>query len=89
MKKALIIKVYGRVQGVSFRYYTQKKAIEHNICGFSRNKADGSVYIEAEGEEIDLEAFSDWCNKGPQWARVIRVEKQNYPPVGYSNFIIK
>lgn len=89
MKKALIIKVYGRVQGVSFRYYTQKKAREFNICGFARNKPDGSVYIEAEGNKNDIETFADWCSQGPEWSRITKIEKQYYDPVGYLEFVIK
>ncbi len=89
MKKGAIIKVYGRVQGVGFRYYTQKKAIELGIKGFVQNKPDGSVYIEAEGEEEDLDKFILWCNEGPAWARVTNVQVQKTPVFGYDDFTIK
>ncbi len=88
-RKAYIIKVYGKVQGVGFRFYTNKKATEHNISGFVENKPNGTVYIEAEGEDIDVETFIDWCNFGPQWAKVSRIEKQQVPPINYSGFKIK
>lgn len=88
-KKSVLIKVYGKVQGVGFRFYTTKKAVELNITGYVQNKPDGSVYIEAEGEEIDLLTFIDWCNIGPQWARVSKVETQFVPPLNYSGFITK
>ncbi len=48
-KKAIILRVTGRVQGVGFRYYAQKKALELGVNGYVRNRPDGSVYIEAEG----------------------------------------
>jgi acylphosphatase len=89
MKKAVIIKVYGRVQGVSFRHYTLSKANEFNITGFVKNKADGSVHIEAEGNPNDLETFVDWCRQGPGWSRITKIEKQYYDAVGYSDFVIK
>ncbi len=89
MTKAAIIKVYGRVQGVGFRFYTNKTAAEHNIKGWVQNKPDGSVYIEAEGNETDLLTFIDWCNMGTQWSRVTRVEKQFIPPQGYNKFQIR
>lgn len=47
MQKAAFIHVFGRVQGVGFRYYTNMKALELHIKGFVENKPDGSVYIEA------------------------------------------
>ncbi|PKP49853.1 MAG: hypothetical protein CVT92_14890 [Bacteroidetes bacterium HGW-Bacteroidetes-1] len=48
MIKAVIIQIFGRVQGVGFRYYTVHKAMELGVYGFVQNKGDGSVYIEAE-----------------------------------------
>ena len=89
MTKAAIIKVYGTVQGVGFRFYTNKKAIELGIFGYVQNKPDGSVYIEAEGDETDLMTFIDWCNIGPQWARVSKVETQIVPAINYVDFQIK
>jgi acylphosphatase len=88
-KEAVTLRVYGRVQGVGFRYYTQKTAMEHGIDGFVRNMPDGSVYIEAEGEPDALERFVLWCETGPQWARVSKVEKQYSPPKGYTGFEIR
>lgn len=89
MTNAVIIKVYGTVQGVGFRFYTNKKAIELGISGYVQNKPDGSVYIEAEGDETSLLTFIDWCNIGPQWARVTKVETQFVPPVNFAEFHIK
>ncbi len=80
------LKVIGRVQGVGFRYYTQKKAQEFGIKGFVQNKPDGSVYIEAEADEIDLNTFVDWVHKGPMWARVQKVIQSELPFVGYNDF---
>lgn len=89
MDKGVILKVYGRVQGVGFRFYTQKKALELNLNGFVRNKSNGSVYIEAEGTTNDIEEFTDWCQHGPEWARVTKLEKQYSNPVGHEGFNIK
>jgi acylphosphatase len=62
--KHLNIKVSGKVQGVFFRVYTQKKAEELGLTGFVQNEPDGSVYIEAEGEEILLNELTKWCYSG-------------------------
>lgn len=56
--------VYGRVQGVGFRYQTFYWAKRHNVTGFVRNRQDGSVEIEAYGDESVLEAG------GPPGAKV-------------------
>lgn len=68
--KHLNIKVSGRVQGVFFRYETEKKANQLGLVGFVRNEPDGSVYIEAEGEEGLLKELLDWCAQGPSSASV-------------------
>jgi acylphosphatase len=88
-EKTVIIKVCGRVQGVGFRYYTNKKAIELSIKGFVKNKPDGSVYIEAEGDENDILAFINWCQDGPPWARVSKVEHQFIPHIGFTGFEVR
>ena len=88
MKKNIIIKIIGKVQNVGFRYYTHKTAIRLNINGFVSNKTDGTVYIEAEGEENNLEQFIDWCRIGPSWARVDDVHIQDGVVCGYDNFRI-
>ncbi len=64
----LIIK--GIVQGVNFRYYTQREAQKRNLTGWVRNLADGSVGAVFEGEEEDLEAMIQWCHHGPPSAQV-------------------
>jgi len=87
--KTIEIKIKGRVQGVGFRYYTKKKAQEFNISGFVQNMPDGSVYIEAEGEDIDVKTFAEWCEKGPSWARVIEIKKTDLPTAGHSSFVIR
>lgn len=87
--KTVQIKVSGKVQGVGFRYYTQKKAQEFNIKGFVQNKPNGSVYIEAEGRDVDVDTFADWCARGPEWSRVSQIVKSEMPPIGFKNFEVR
>jgi acylphosphatase len=68
------LKIYGRVQGVGFRYDAKKKAEKFGVVCVPRNESDGSLYIEAEGESPTLEKFIAWCRKGPWGAKVERVE---------------
>lgn len=74
MKKHLNIKVHGLVQGIFFRATAKEQADKLGITGFARNEFDGSVYIEAEGEENELEKFVKWCHIGPSMAQVKSVE---------------
>lgn len=89
MQKACQIRVFGRVQGVGFRYFTQIKARETGVKGFARNMPDGSVYIEAEGDEGSLEMFALMCRRGPGWANVTRFEMHQQPLTGFSDFEIR
>jgi acylphosphatase len=89
MIKAKSLSVYGKVQNVGFRYYTVKTAQQFNIRGYVKNMPDGSVYIEAEGNLPDLETFVDWCRRGPQWARVERLEEQEIPVAGHDGFAVR
>lgn len=64
------ITVTGRVQGVSFRWYTVRRARSLDLVGWVRNQPDGSVRIVAEGERGALEALVGWAELGPDHARV-------------------
>ena len=46
---------YGRVQGVGFRYYAVQKAGQLGLAGWVRNRYDGSVEMEVEGAETDID----------------------------------
>lgn len=77
------IKVIGKVQGVFFRASTKAVADQMGIKGLVRNERDGSVYIEAEGEETFLDMFVEWCNEGPdksvvETVNIIEGELKNY-----------
>ncbi len=62
--------VHGRVQGVSYRYYTTLKADELAIVGWVRNRNDGTVEVLAEGTEDALEQFEAWLHEGSPHSRV-------------------
>ena len=71
------IRIFGRVQGVGFRAWTVRQALDLNLKGFVRNRRDGSVEILAEGDQVS-ELFLR-CQRGPTFARVDRVEPMAYP----------
>lgn len=86
--KSVQLKVIGRVQGVGFRYYAVMKAKEFDISGYVKNMPDGSVFIEAEGNEDGLDKFIIWCQKGPFSARVENLDITPGVIKNYSSFSI-
>ena len=56
-EKRLVVSFMGRVQGVGFRYTVCSLAGQYPVTGFVRNEWDGSVYMEVEGKEADVEDF--------------------------------
>lgn len=65
--------VFGRVQGVNFRYYTQKQALTLGITGWVANRLDGSVQVVAEGPKEALQKLLAFLHRGAPSARVDRV----------------
>ena len=83
------MKISGKVQGVFFRASTKEIADYYGINGFVRNEKDGSVYIEAEGEEGNLKHFVAWCQHGPTHAVVRKVDLRDGSIRGFNGFEIK
>ena len=65
--------IKGRVQGVSFRYYTMREAERQRLMGWVRNLMDGRVEAVFEGDRDRVEAALDWCRQGPPQADVAGV----------------
>jgi acylphosphatase len=72
--KRLKATVYGRVQGVGFRYFTQTLAMDLHLTGWVRNEMDGSVCLEAYGEEPALHKFLTKIEEGPRFGKVHHVD---------------
>ncbi|MEO3989165.1 acylphosphatase [Pseudocitrobacter cyperus] len=83
--------VYGMVQGVGFRYSTQREALRLGLKGYARNLDDGSVEVVACGEEAQVEALLAWLKAGgPRSARVDRVLTEPHQPrQAWDNFSIR
>lgn len=56
------------------------------VKGFVLNQKDGSVYIEAEGDDFALDSLLDFCQEGPDEANVEAVEVNEGEVKGFSNF---
>ncbi len=72
--KHINITLFGQVQGVFFRVGIKELADKLGVKGFIKNLEDGSLYIEAEGNEESLDQFVFWCKKGPKRAKVDNYE---------------
>lgn len=87
--KRLRIHVSGKVQGVFYRATAQAKAKELSLNGWVKNEEDGSVLIEAEGEEQKLDKMVEWCRQGPGAAQVNAVETEEIQPEGVNGFEVR
>ena len=76
MKKHIIIK--GKVQGVGYRYWLYKTAMQRNIDGWVKNKISGEVEALLVGKEADVNNLIKLCKKGPMMAEVKNVSEKNY-----------
>lgn len=80
----------GLVQGVGFRYFTQRVAARYQVRGYVRNLDDGRVEAFAQGPANSVEAFKHDLIAGPQFSRVEDVEETVLEPIKeYSAFRIE
>jgi acylphosphatase len=72
--KAAHIFISGFVQGVGFRYFVKKNAVDLGLKGWVRNTSDGKVEAVLQGRKEDIEKMIRLCRKGPFLAEVKNVE---------------
>ena len=62
------VTIHGRVQGVGFRYFIEKNAIERALDGWVRNREDGSVEAVLAGASGAVDEVLVACRRGPHGA---------------------
>lgn len=67
--------IFGRVQGVGFRFFTENWAHQLGLSGYVKNCADGTVEAYAVGNTDALEEFKARLAEGPRSARVDQVQE--------------
>jgi acylphosphatase len=87
--KAVTVKVTGRVQGVSFRWYAAQEAERLGLAGWVRNEPDGSVAAFVEGDDAAVDAMVEWCHHGPSYASVRHVAVTDARPTNTPGFDIR
>lgn len=90
MKIARKFIISGLVQGVGFRFFTQRSAARHQVWGYVRNLKDGRVESLAEGDAKAVEDFKYDLLTGPIYAKVDDIEETVLEPSNlYSSFRIE
>ena len=80
--------VRGRVQGVGYRYFAQRVAVELGLTGYARNLDDGRVEVYAVGPVAKLSELAGRLYRGPRWGEVHGVEEQEAAVQEYGSFRI-
>lgn len=72
--KTLHLIIHGRVQGVWYRDSMRREAQQRGVGGWVRNQDDGTVEAVVHGSASAVDALVQWAHRGPEHARVARVE---------------
>ena len=74
--KTVRLMIHGRVQGVSYRWWTVGEATQRGLDGWVRNRRDGSVEVLVSGPAASVDDLIEACRQGPPAARVNELEIQ-------------
>ncbi len=77
------------MQGVGFRYFVMRTAMQLGVNGYVMNCADGNVYVEAEADDSVLVQFVDLCSIGPSRSNVEDVVVRELEPKKFTDFNIR
>lgn len=83
----LHLAIHGRVQGVFYRDSMRREAQRLGVAGWVRNRSDGTVEAVVQGDANEVDAIVRWARRGPEHARVERVET-NSGEGSYTDFQI-
>ncbi len=82
LRVAAEILVEGDVQGVGYRNFAQRKALQLGLAGYVMNLRDGKVRVRVEGRREVIEELARDLEKGPPLARVDKLSLTWRPPTG-------
>jgi acylphosphatase len=78
--------VHGRVQAVGFRFSARVEAQRLGVSGWIKNRSDGAVEAEIEGESAAVDAMLSWLDEGPPGAEVSSMSTADLAPTGERGF---
>ena len=88
-EKTVEVRITGRVQGVSFRAWTEQEAVRRGLGGWVRNREDGSVEACFSGPAGTVDEMLALCRQGPAAARVDEVESREVAAGPDGDFAIR
>jgi len=89
MTKQVRLRIYGLVQGVGFRYFVRRQAMNLGLAGYAKNMPDGSVEVVLEGEEQAVDMVIDACRIGPPSSNVVKIDVEDLQPSNMKGFRIE
>jgi acylphosphatase len=81
--------ISGVVQGVGYRFTTERVAQQLSLKGWVRNLPDGRVEAVFEGTQEQIDQMLTWCHQGSAGARVTEVRVNYQEPEGHQSFDIR
>ncbi len=85
----IFFKISGVVQGIGYRWFVRDAAAGHSLTGLVRNRRDGSVEGEAQGEDKAIDAFILKIKTGHPWAEISGARTREIEEIkGEKDFII-
>jgi acylphosphatase len=75
-RSSIRVEIYGRVQGVWFRAWTEREARARGMGGWVRNRRDGSVEAVFSGSPSAVDEMIQVCWSGPPSAHVLDIVKE-------------
>ncbi|XP_076990339.1 acylphosphatase-2 isoform X2 [Tamandua tetradactyla] len=91
--KSVDYEVFGRVQGVCFRMYTEEEAKKLGVVGWVKNTSKGTVAGQVQGPEEKVNSMKSWLSKvGSPSSRIDRTNFSNEKTISkleYSNFSVR
>jgi len=76
MKELRLIRIFGKVQGVGYRFYATRVARRLELRGWIRNLRDGTVDAAVEGEAQAIDEWIEELREGPRYAEITKIEQE-------------
>ena len=83
------IQIFGKVQGVFFRASAKTEADNRKLSGWVKNEANGTVIIEVQGLDPNVQSFLKWCREGPQFSNVSSVSVEEIEEIQTDGFEVR
>lgn len=79
-KQARKFLISGTVQGVGFRYFTQRAAAKIKVGGYVKNLHDGRVEVFVMGTPQQLRELRSVLERGPRFSSVTEILEETAAP---------